>query len=112
MPSSRLSPLFRCLIHLGSLGGYMVSARGVGASPVLEVSHDVLDFGIIRVGVVKTLRLTIHNRGLIMSEFFIACTSITFSVEPERGVVPPNSSVEIVVGFHPQQKTQYSALMR
>ncbi|EFJ12294.1 hypothetical protein SELMODRAFT_425615 [Selaginella moellendorffii] len=83
------------------------------SKPVLEVSHEHLDFGAVQFGQCKILYLRLFSRGEVPCIWTAAkpdlgsCDihdSTAFTCEPETGVIEAHKYVDLKVQFIPTQK--------
>lgn len=79
-----------------------ITIHGTGASSRIAVlDSQVLDFGILRLGTMKSMTLKLKNHGILGCRYFLDCSHKFFSSEPERGVLDGEGVVDINVKFAP-----------
>ncbi|KAI8927982.1 hypothetical protein BC831DRAFT_434564 [Entophlyctis helioformis] len=79
-----------------------IQIHGTGASSRLMIDSTVLNFGTLRVGTPKVLKLALHNKGILPLKFFIESSHTQFHADPEQGALEADGRTELVVKFLPK----------
>jgi hypothetical protein len=82
--------------------------RGIGASSKLVLDASSLEFGTFRLGTTHIKKIMLKNEGILRCNFYIECNLQCFSVEPEKGVLDGEGSVEVTVLFSPNATSYFA----
>jgi hypothetical protein len=82
--------------------------RGIGASSKLVLDVDRLEFGTFRLGTNNVKRMQLKNEGILCCNYYIECNLQCFSVEPERGVLDGEGTVDITINFCPTASNYFT----
>ena len=99
---SNYEVISRLTLHTEGFGSHPIIVRGVGASSKLMIDKDCLDFGILRVGTRKSIKLSLKNYGILPTKYFLEACNQHFSADPEQGMIEGNGETEINVTFGPK----------
>jgi len=79
-----------------------IMITGTSLSLALTASVRAVVFPTTLIGYTKPMKITLYNHGGLKTSFTVDCGDDQFYVEPEEGVIPGESSVELVVFFTPR----------
>jgi hypothetical protein len=85
-----------------------IAIRGIGASSKLVLDANSLEFGTFRLGTNNMKRIRLKNEGILRCNYYIECNLQCFSVEPERGVLDGEGSVDVTINFNPTSSNFFS----
>ncbi|KAH6584138.1 hypothetical protein BASA61_007659 [Batrachochytrium salamandrivorans] len=90
----------------------LVDVQATGASSKLVVECTILDFGVIRVGTQKMLKIRLCNRGILQVNYFVETSHSQFQADPEQGVLDGDTSTDVLVKFMPKSAGNVNAYLK
>ncbi|KAH6592798.1 hypothetical protein BASA50_007849 [Batrachochytrium salamandrivorans] len=90
----------------------LVDVQATGASSKLVVECTILDFGVIRVGTQKMLKIRLCNRGILQVNYFVETSHSQFQTDPEQGVLDGDTSTDVLVKFMPKSAGNVNAHLK
>lgn len=86
----------------GSFGESKLFVKGIGASSNIALDCDMLNFGSLRVGTKKVMKVAVKNSGILPTRFHLESSDISFTTDPEVFVVEGMCEVTISILFCPR----------
>ncbi|KAJ3268590.1 Cilia- and flagella-associated protein 47 [Terramyces sp. JEL0728] len=81
----------------------------VGASSKLEVEPASLDFGVLRVGTLRSHTLRLSNIGVLQCQYYVECSNTDFLGDPEQDIIKGEEELEITVTYKPKKSGKSNA---
>lgn len=100
---------WRIVLVTVGLGFCEVRLTGISGKPKLRLDAKEVDFGIISIGNRKREQVPLINMGELPAYFEISSGSNDFHLLPSRGVVQPQSQLDLEVSFTPNFKQGYKS---
>ncbi|KAI9209922.1 uncharacterized protein BJ171DRAFT_609460 [Polychytrium aggregatum] len=90
----------------------MILVHGTGASSKLTIETNVIDFGVLRVGVKKHIRFKLTNLGILRVKYFLECSDSQFMADPEQGLLEGGGQIDVTVEFKPKGVGKLNSLLK
>ncbi|XJO75841.1 hypothetical protein BDV3_006456 [Batrachochytrium dendrobatidis] len=90
------------VLHTEDFSKQDIQIHAIGASSRLVLEVTNLDFGTLRVGTQKVLKIRLRNTGILCLKYFVESSHSQFQADPEQGVLDADCHTDLLVKFMPK----------
>ncbi|KAJ3333298.1 hypothetical protein HDU76_009624 [Blyttiomyces sp. JEL0837] len=110
LPQYKVTSLF--VLSTEDFADAALTIHGLGASSRLVADQSSLDFGVLRVGSSRVIKMKVRNKGILPARYFVECGSNQVSADPEQGLLEGDGSIELTIKYSPKGIGALSSFLR